>query len=300
MGHTAAGKSQIVEAVAERFGAHVLSVDSMQVYRGMDIGTAKPSKAVRAALPHHMVDVVDSSDEYDVVRFQRDSRSVIKDLGPTERLIIAGGSGLHFRAIVDPLSFAPTDAAVRAEIEASGDAATRKAALLKADPDAGSHVDLSNDRRVVRALEVWRLTGQTPTERATIPEAEDVRRYTPKIPHLALGVDAADSAHDRVNARFDRMVETGLMAEVESLSTRLSRSASQAVGYKELLAVVRGESSLPEAAEEAKRATRGLVKRQRTYFKRDPRIVWMTWQDDGKRRIDAVAGHIERETAWTS
>jgi tRNA dimethylallyltransferase len=300
VGHTAAGKSQIVEAVAARFGAQVLSVDSMQVYKGMDIGTAKPSEAVRAAIPHHMIDLVEPAADYDVVNFQTDARVLLGELGAEQRVVIAGGSGLHFRAVVDPLTFAPTDVGIRAQLESAYDAESRKAMLLEADGTAASVVDVSNDRRVLRALEVWTLTGQTPSERASSPEALEVRAYKAKLPHVSIGIDAGDRAHERVNTRFEQMVEAGLVAEVDSLACSLSRTASQAVGYKEILGAIRGETTLVDAVEEAKRRTRGLVKRQRTYFRRDPRIEWMTWQDDAGQRIDAATAYIERETAWTS
>jgi tRNA dimethylallyltransferase len=286
--------------MAERFGAHLLSVDSMQVYRGMDIGTAKPSVAVRTAIPHHMIDVVEPSAEYDVVSFQSDARAALAAAGPDQRVIIAGGSGLHFRAVVDPLTFAPTDPNIRTDLEQSLDPASRRAMLLKADESVEAVLDISNDRRVVRALEVWKLTGQTPTERAASEEAQKVRSYAAMMPHVSIGVDAGDRAHERADARFDHMLEAGLMAEVEGLADSLSRVAYQAVGYKELLEAVRGETPLALAADQAKRATLGLIKRQRTYFRRDPRVEWMTWQDDATQRIDAVTASIERKTAWTS
>jgi tRNA dimethylallyltransferase len=285
--------------VAERFGAHILSVDSMQVYRGMDIGTAKPSRATRDRIPHHMVDVADPADEFTVTEFQQMARKALGRLDENRRVVIAGGSGLHYRAVVDPMTFAPTDPGIRAEIEAlpAGDA---RDALLGLDPDAGRHIDLDNPRRVIRALEIAKLSGETPTTRRGTPEAEAVRGYRSLIEHVAIGIDADEEAHARSDARFDRMMADGLLAEVDALAPVLGRTAAQAVGYRELLAVTRGEETIGLAVESAKAATRSLIKRQRTYFRRDPRIAWMAWQDDTVDRIEAVTRHVERMTSWTS
>ena len=299
VGHTASGKSEAAEAVADRFGAHILSVDSMQVYCGMDIGTSKPSTETRDRIPHHMVDVADPSDEFTVTEFQNMARSVLDRLGRHTRVVIVGGSGLHYRAVVDPMTFAPTDAAIRADIETMPTAQAREG-LLGLDPDAAEHVDMDNPRRVTRALEIAKLTGETPTSRHGTPEAEAVRQYRPLIEHVALGLDADDEAHSRSDTRFDRMMADGLLAEVEALEPLLGRTAAQAVGYRELLSVIRGNQTVGEAVESAKAATRSLIKRQRTYFRRDPRIAWMAWQDDSDDRIETVIRHVERTTSWTS
>lgn len=272
----------------------------MQVYRGMDIGTAKPTAATRARIPHHMVDVVDPSQEYDVVAFQADGRGAIQDITRRDgRILIVGGSGLHFRAMVDPMTFAPTDAEVRAELETIpiGDLV---AELLDLDPGADTVVDVHNPRRVIRAVEVARLTGEGPLVRANQAEAAAFRAYEPLIAHYSIGIDAADRAHERADVRFDAMVDAGLVEEVTRLAGRLGRTAAQAVGYKELLPAVQGDRPLAESIDDAKRATHALIKRQRTYFRRDPRIVWMAWQDDDQQRIESVVRHIERVMAWSS
>lgn len=272
----------------------------MQVYRGMDIGTAKPSAAIRERIPHHMVDVVDPSQEYDVVAFQADGRAAIDDITKRRgRVLIVGGSGLHFRAMVDPMTFAPTDADVRAELEMIP-TEVLVAELLAWEPGAETIVDLDNPRRVIRAVEVARLTGEGPLVRANKPEATAFRTYEPLIAHHSIGIDAGDRAHERADARFDAMIDVGLVEEVARLAGRLGRTARQAVGYKELLPTVRGDRSLAEGIDDAKRATHSLIKRQRTYFRRDPRIVWMAWQDDEQQRIESVVGHIERVMAWSS
>lgn len=266
----------------------------------MDIGTAKPSAAICSRIPHHMIDVVEPSQEYDVATFQADARAAIADMADRGvRTLIVGGSGLHFRAIVDPVSFAPTDTDLREELEATS-MSELVVELLNLDPNADVVVDLHNPRRVIRAVEVARLTGELPTERADTAEAAAFRGYQPLMEHHSIGIDAGSKAHARADARFDAMIEAGLVDEVERLAGQLGRTASQAVGYKELAPILTGETSLAEGIEDAKRATRALVKRQRTYFRRDPRIEWMSWQDDDGQRIDGVVKHIERTTSWTS
>ncbi|MFB3050973.1 MAG: tRNA (adenosine(37)-N6)-dimethylallyltransferase, partial [Acidimicrobiia bacterium] len=158
LGPTASGKTEVAIEIAGRIGAEVLSVDSMQVYRGMDIGTAKPSVIERRGIRHHMIDVVDPESEFSVAEFRRQGRAVMNSADSP--LIITGGSGLHFRALVDPMSFAPTDPTLRSELEGS-QLADLVAELKTADPEVGSHVDLANPRRVIRAVEILRLSGET-------------------------------------------------------------------------------------------------------------------------------------------
>ena len=199
LGPTASGKTELAIDIATRIGAEIISVDSMQVYRGMDIGTAKPTLIERRGVPHHLIDVVDPEDEFTVAEFRRMGRRVMEATsGP---LIITGGSGLHFRALVDPMNFAPTDPALRVELE-STDPGLLADELLREDPGAGIKVDLANHRRVVRAVEILRLTGETPSSRAESTEAEDVRRYRSEVEFLAVAVDAM-LAEDRANIALE-------------------------------------------------------------------------------------------------
>lgn len=300
VGPTASGKSEIAEAVAARYGAVVISVDSMQAYRRMDIGTAKPTAETRARIPHRMVDIVDPRDELSAMEFQRVGRAALEDaLESHGRVVIAGGSGLHFRSLVDPLDFEPTDPTVRERFAAS-DAEDNQRALLAIDPTASDHVAMGNPRRVVRALEVHELTGRTPTERAESPRARAVSAYAAEIPFVGIGVDPGDGSEVRVTSRFDAMLDAGLVGEVEGLAHDLGPTASQAIGYKELLPVVRGDSSLDEGRDAAISATRALVKRQRTFFRRDPRITWLEWSDGASNRIESACSMIEGATTWTS
>lgn len=269
--------------IAEKIGGEVLSVDSMQVYKGMDIGTAKPTSMERRGVPHHLIDVADPEETFTVSRFRSEGRAV---MARTKRpLVIAGGSGLHFRALVDPMSFAPSDDQVRGVLETHDDS-DLVAELLAADPEAGQHVDLSNRRRVIRAVEVLRLTGETPASRAETAEAGKLRRYVPEIEFKAVGLDSGEVLEERIERRLAAMREGGLVEEVRRLRARLGRTARAAVGYREVLAHLEGDLDLDEAFELAGRNTRRLARRQRTWFQRDPRIRWIPWIDDAGRRAE--------------
>ena len=245
----------------------------MQVYRGMDIGTAKPSLPERESIEHHMVDVVDPDQDYTVAEFQRHARVALQGAGSP--VLIVGGSGLHFRSVVDPLEFPPSDAGVRAAVEATP-SHDLLAELMASDPEAGDVLDLHNPRRVVRAVEILRITGRTPSERARLPTARDVRAYRSAIPVTIFGLDRLDDQQfdERLGTRIDRMRADGLLEEVARLRDHMGRQASQAVGYKELIDVVDGRLDADTAFRRISVSTRALVKRQRTFLRRDPRIRW--------------------------
>lgn len=255
----------------------------MQVYRGMNIGTAKPTVIEREDVPHHLIDVVDPEEEFSVAEFRRLGRSVIERAN--RPIIITGGSGLHFRALVDPMSFAPTDDDLRAELE-QRDSDDLAAELLTADPEAARYVDLANQRRVVRAVEIHRLTGETPSSRAVSAEAEELRKYVPEIEFTAVGVDSGGHLEERIDQRLGEMRSGGLVDEVRGLQGRLGRTARSAVGYRELLDHFTGNTTLDEAFDEITASTRKLAKKQRTWFQRDPRIRWVPWMDDPNARLE--------------
>ena len=272
----------------------------MQVYRGMDIGTAKPDPVTAMRFDYRMVDVADPEEEYGASRFQTDARAAIGEITAANRnVVIVGGSGLYFRALVDPLEFPPTDAVLRAELEATP-GADLVAELTTADPEVPSVVDLANPRRVVRAVEVQRLTGRTPRARANTATADAVREYRPQLKFHAIGIDPGEALADRVVRRFDRMIERGLLEEVSALAPRLGILASQAVGYKELLPVVDGSCSAEKGRELALAATMALGRRQRTFFRRDPRIRWISWQDDASKTMQSAVRELEEAGAWIS
>lgn len=285
MGPTAAGKSVVALEVAERFGARIVSLDSMQVYRGMDIGTAKPSAHERSRVPHSMIDLVDPSMEYTVREFQREARSVIE--ASTQPIVLVGGSGLHMRAVLDPMEFLPTDPQLRRELEQAEPAAL-VAELVAADPDSGQLVDLDNVRRLIRAVEVLRLTGRTPTAISRDPSRLAVSRYESHYPCRIVGLDPGEELSARVDARLKAMMEQGLVEEVAGLVGRMGRTASKAVGYAQLAPAVEGDISLEQGLEDTRRATVALARRQRSWFRRDPRVRWLD-----PLRDDAVATVME-------
>jgi len=281
VGPTASGKSRLALEIARRLGdIEIVSVDSMQVYRGLDIGTAKPTPAERASVPHHLVDVADPSEDWSVARFQsvaRDAVTAIEARG--HRALLVGGTGLYVQAVVDDLRFPGEDLQLRAELESwtsePGGVAAAYAELSTRDPDAAARIDPHNARRIVRALEVIRLTGKPfssfgPGVGHFGPTAFPVGLAGVWLPRAILA--------ERITRRFTAMREAGLLDEVRQLAGSnggLSRTARQAIGYKELLAHLEGEeSSLDAAFETAARRTRSFARRQRMWFRRDPRITW--------------------------
>ncbi|MGB5656032.1 MAG: tRNA (adenosine(37)-N6)-dimethylallyltransferase MiaA [Acidimicrobiia bacterium] len=300
LGPTAAGKSALAELIAERLGAEILSVDSMQVFIGMDIGTAKPDPATRRRFGYRMIDVADPSEEYTVADFKVAGTAILDQADVRgQDVVIAGGSGLHFRSLVDPLDFPPTDLELRAELEAAA-ASELRDELLAADPEAADVVDLANPRRVLRAVEIFRLTDATPSQRAASDEAEAIRSYRSIRPFSAVGIDPGVIIGGRIERRFDQMLNAGLVEEVASLALRLGRTARQAVGYRELLPVVDGGGDLDSARAEAIRATASLAKRQRTYFRRDPRIQWIPWHHEAREMLDGALEILAKDAKWTS
>jgi tRNA dimethylallyltransferase len=284
--------------LAEEDGADIVSVDSMQVYRGMDIGTAKPDAEQQSRVRHHLLDLVDPEVTFTVADYQAAGVDVLDRLAAAGRpAILVGGSGLHFRSLVDPMHPAPTDPELRATLEAAA-VDDLVAELLRHDPDAGAVVDLANPRRVVRAVEVLRLTGATPSQRADA--TPDVGDYRPARPFVAVGIDPGDSLAARVDRRLGAMVDAGLLDEVRRLRHRLGRTARQAVGYRQLLAVVDGTASMEDGLAAARKATVALARRQRTFFRRDPRIRWVPWHDDISVRVQRARELLDREPAWTS
>lgn len=290
VGPTAAGKSAIALELADGLEAEIISVDSMQVYRGMDIGTAKPSAADQARVAHYLIDVVDPDEPFTVADTQRLGRAAVAAAsGP---MIIAGGTGLAMRAILDPLEFPGRDAGVRAELEIL-ELEDLQHRLLTIDREAGETVDLANPRRVIRALEIYAVTGLNPGQRAATPAARAVREYEAYLPFRAVGVDPGGRLEARVVARFDAMLEAGLLDEVAGLASRLGRTAAQAVGYKELLPVVAGDRTIEEGRRDAIAATMAVAANQRTYLRRDPRIHWLEWDDDPGGRLARARRELE-------
>ena len=277
VGPTAAGKTEVALEVAERLNAEVVSADAMLVYRGMDIGTAKPTPEQRARVPHHLVDLVDPGEEFSVARFQPLARAAIADvLGRGRVPLLVGGSGLYFHAVVDEFVFPPTDPAVRARLEAEAAEAGLPELyrrLAAADPPAAARIQPGNLRRTVRALEVIKLTGR-PFSSFRSAMDDPVSRYRLTV----LGLDPGpELLRARVAERVAAMAEAGLVEEVRRLAGRpLSRTARQALGYKELLDALDQGAPVAEALEAVVRRTRAYARRQLAWFRRDPRVRWST------------------------
>ena len=295
VGPTASGKSDVAMELARRRGGVILSADSMQVYRGMDIGTAKPTQADREEIAHEMIDVADPDTDFTVAHFQMAAREALMR-HVKRRVIIAGGSGLHVRAIVDPMDFPPFDPTIRSEIESLGEGRALSE-LRQADPDVASVLDVKNPRRVIRALEIVRSGGLTPTERVQQPQYAKIKDYIPQIPFVGFGFDPGELLEQRVRQRVDAMFEAGLVAEVDSLASALGNAAGQAVGYKEVLLHLAEGDDLKTAKAGVISATLHLVKRQRTFFRRDPRINWLAWDDDPRERAARLLSEMDRLSA---
>ena len=277
VGPTGSGKSDLGVALALELGGEVINADSMQFYRGMDIGTAKIPPAERRGVPHHLLDIMDVTEEASVSAFQQQARSLIGEIRSRGRFpILVGGSGLYVRAALDVLEFPGTDPAVRAALEAELAASglpALAARLREADPVSAERI--GDARRVVRALEVIELTGRP------FSSFMPVREYFQPAVQIGLRVDRP-VLHERLARRVDAMVEQGLLEEVRRLEPaglRTGRTASRALGYAQFLSVLDGQSSVEAAAESTVVATRQFARRQETWFRADPRIQWLDFDD---------------------
>jgi tRNA dimethylallyltransferase len=278
VGPTASGKSSLALAAARlRDDLEIVSVDAMQVYRGMDVGTAKPSPAERSEVPHHLIDVADPSEDYAVARYQTEALAALADIEARgRRALLVGGTGLYLRAVVDRLDIPGRFPETRAELEAEPDTGTLHARLAALDPIAAARMEPGNRRRVVRALEVTIGAGRPfssfgpglRTYRAT-----DVRMVGLRVPRSVL-----DTA---ISRRYEDQLAGGFLDEVRALARRpLSRTARQALGYRELLEHLAGRSDLAAALATAELRTRRFARRQERWFRRDPRIRWIDIDDN--------------------
>lgn len=291
VGPTATGKSALAVELALRLGGEVVGADASQLYRGMDIGTAKITPDEMHGVPHHQLDVLDIHEEASVAAYQRHARADIDAVvGRGKTPILVGGSGLYVRAAVDHLTIPPTDAEVRTRIDAdaTADPAAVRRRLQELDPAAADAIEPNNIRRIVRALEVIELTGRPFS--ATLPRRESVR------PTLQLSLDVPRVELDRrIGARVEHMWGAGLLDEVASLAERglsRTRTAARAVGYPQALAHLRGELSRDEAVADTVAATRRLAKRQRQWFGADPRIVRLPVTGGEQHVLDAALAHV--------
>jgi tRNA dimethylallyltransferase len=275
VGPTAAGKSELSLRLAQALDGEVINADSMQLYRGMDIGTAKLPAGQRRGVPHHLLDIWDVTRTASVSEYQELARAAIEGIHARGRIpIVVGGSGLYVRAIFDNLRFPGTDPRLRGRLEdelAETGAATLHARLARLDPAAAAAILPSNGRRVVRALEVIELSGRPFS--ATLPDYESI------YPAVQIGLSVPRAELDeRITSRVRRMWQAGLVEEVRGLATaglRRGKTASRALGYAQVLRLLDGEWPEEQAEAETVRATRRFARRQESWFRRDPRIVWL-------------------------
>ena len=289
-GATATGKSELAIEVAKKLGAEIVNADSMQLYKGMDIGTAKLSIEERQGITHNLIDIVEPSEDVSVSWYQEIARDIINKLLLDKSVVVVGGTGLYIKAILDDLNFPETDIEVRAQIEELakeiGPIALHKR-LEKLDPAAALAIPHENVRRVVRALEVIEITGKPFT--ANLPR-KDSTRY-PSAKQFGLEMDR-ENLDERINKRVELMWERGFVDEVKNLLSsnfHLGRTARQAIGYSQLISHLNGEISELEAKELTKVATRQYARRQETWFRRDERIKWIK---SDSNRLDAILNDI--------
>ena len=276
-GATATGKSDIAIEIAREIDAEVINADSMQLYKGMDIGTAKLSVEERKGIPHHLLDVLDVSQDSTVAWYQEMARTAIAEIHSRGKdALIVGGTGLYIKAVLDDLNFPDTDPEVRAKLEAEAEefgSASLFSRLEELDPAAALAIDRANTRRIIRALEVIEITGQPFT--ANLPR-EDSSRY-PDALQFGLVMDR-EHLRERIDLRVDRMWNAGFVDEVDHLIAKGicdGVTAQRALGYAQIIAMLDGKLTEDEAKEETKRASRQYARRQETWFSRDARIQWI-------------------------
>ena len=276
-GATATGKSDIAIEVAQSIGAEIINADSMQLYKGMDIGTAKLSADEQCGIPHHLLDILSVREDSTVAWYQELARRTISEIhARNKHAVIVGGTGLYIKAILDDLNFPDTNPAIRARLESEAlefGTDSLFARLQVEDPAAALAIDRTNTRRVIRALEVIEITGKPFT--ANLPR-EDSSRY-PDAMQFGLVMER-EHLRERIDLRVDRMWEKGFVAEVDQLikdGILDGATAQRAIGYSSLIAMRAGLMTEEEAKEETKRATRQYARRQETWFSRDARITWV-------------------------
>ena len=284
VGPTASGKTKMGVAIAKAFGGEVVSVDSMQIYRGMTVGTAAPTEAEMEGVPHHMIAVADPAESWSVARFTEAADGCVQDILRRGKLpVLVGGTGLYLDALVRGNSFAEGCAgtAVRVALQKRMETEGAEALLQELrtiDPETAARLHLKDEKRILRALEVWQETGKTITQ-----HNRETQLQPPKYKAAYIGLDFQnrDDLRSRIDRRVDIMVEQGLLQEVRDLlDSGIPRTATalQAIGYKQFLAVEEGRATVEEAVEEVKLRSRQYAKRQLTWLRRNEAIHWIRWE----------------------
>lgn len=296
VGPTASGKTALAVELALRLNAEVISADSMQIYRGMDIATAKPTSAEMRGVPHHLVDCIDPSEDFSVARYCELARPIIEDVAARGKLpFIVGGTGLYTDSLVNNVRFAEIDAdpalrdELRRELDEKGVDAMLDA-LRSLDPDSADVLSAGrNPKRILRAIEICRTTGIT---RTALNAAQTADPSPYRAVKIGLTAESRDYLYGRINRRVDKMVQDGLVDEARRFyESEFCATAAAAIGYKELLPYLRGEAPLDSCIENLKRSTRRYAKRQLTWFNRDPEIRWFAID---RMPFDAIADAAEQ------
>ena len=283
-GPTASGKTALGVALAQATGGEVVSADSMQIYRRMDIGTAKPTAAEMGGVPHHMLDVADPAEDYSVARYVHDADACVRDiLSRGKRPVVVGGTGLYIDNLIAGRDFAPFTGAWREKLQARAreeGLPALHAELRRVDPDRAEKLHPNDEKRILRALEVWYETGETITAHdqrtRSLPPRYDALR-------VCLNFSRREDLWARIDRRVDQMMADGLEEEVRALlasGVPPAATAMQAIGYKEFAAALRGEETMDQAVDQVKLRSRQYAKRQLTWFRRTPGLRWVTWEKD--------------------
>ena len=290
-GPTATGKSDLALEVAEKYNGEVINADSMQLYRGMDIGTAKLSLAERRGIPHHLFDILNVKQDASVAQYQELARAAIDDIQSRGKVaIVVGGTGLYIKSIIDEMNFPETDPLLRKKLEDEAEllgAAELYSRLRLLDPEAAAAIEPANTRRIIRALEVIEVTGKPYS--ANLPSDTSLRY--PDALHFGLTMERSSLA-PRIEARVHRMFEQGLIDEVSTLiaeGLQEGATAQRAIGYAQVIALINGQITQEQAIEETIVSTRQYVRRQETWFKRDQRIQWI---GEGEPRLPFIEERI--------
>lgn len=292
VGPTASGKTALAVELAKRLGGEIVSADSMQIYKGMDIASAKPTEAEKQGIPHHMMDFLPPETPYSVAEYVKAARACILEIYKRQKLpILVGGTGLYVDSLLTGTQFieTETDFDLRARLETEFDALGGEKMLEKLaafDRDTAARLHPNNRKRIIRAFEVYTLTGKTMTE-ALAASREKPSPFTPC--YIGIAYENREILYDRINRRVDIMLENGLLAEARAFFQGTPDTAAQAIGYKELKPYLDGVLSLDEAVENLKRATRNYAKRQITWFKRNPQIHWIYVDTCSKQALLAQA-----------
>ena len=290
-GPTATGKSDLALEVAEKFNGEIINADSMQLYLGMDIGTAKLTMEERRGIPHHLLDILTVDQDASVAQYQGLARAAVDEIRERGKsAIIVGGTGLYIKSIIDEMNFPETDPALRKRLEDEAEllgTAELYSRLRVLDPEAAGAIEPANTRRIIRALEVIEVTGEPYS--ANLPSDTSLRY--PDALHFGLAMERASLA-PRIETRVHRMFEQGLVDEVRSLIGQgllKGTTAQRAIGYAQVISFINGDISFEQAIEETIVATRQYVRRQETWFKRDQRIQWI---GEGQPRLTTIAEQL--------